>query len=112
MMGTFSVDNTEPWESEIDPVITVTIKTTLNDIFGRKVTRSINKAMTIYACKWEEVPRKAMLFSSLLSSILGTGAGIVEDLILENLYEKIELEYRYIKGYEFHNHIERIRKKN
>lgn len=105
----FSIERAEPWGLEVDPVITSTIKATLNDIFGRSVTRSINKAMKAYSCKWEEVPCKAWLFSELLCRVIGEGHVIVEDLILENLYEKIGLEYEYIKGYEFHNYIEKIR---
>ena len=97
------------FSTHLDDIIIETITSTLNDIFGKKVTRSINKAMNLYSYNWEEIPGNSLLFSTILCSIIGKGHVIVEDLILETLYREIGCKYEYVEDYNFQNHIEKIR---
>lgn len=93
----------------LDRIIIATIKRTLKDIFGKRVTVTINKAMKLQELHWNDVPKNSKRFSELLNEILGQGHVIVEDLILENLYGEMGLKYDYVSGYEFHNYLENIR---
>jgi len=102
--------NLEVSEDMRDEIIITTIKTTLQTIFGKRVSGTINKALRIYSVRWDEIPSNPILLSEILTKMLGSGHVIVEDLILENLYEELGVPYAYIKDYRFHNHLERIRK--
>lgn len=95
--------------SDPDRIILMTIRTTLNDVFGKRVITSFNKAMRVQSLRWEEIPDNPGLFSELLTKIVGRGHIVLEDLILENLYSEIGLPYEYVEGCEFHDHIEKIR---
>ena len=95
--------------SDPDRFIITTIRATLNDVFGKRVITSFNKAMRAHSLRWEEIPDNPRLFSELLTKIVGRGHIILEDLILENLYREIGLPYDYVEGCEFHGHIEKIR---
>ncbi len=95
--------------SDQDRFITTTIRTTLSEVFGKRVVTSINKAMRAHSLRWEEIPDNPRLFSELLTKIVGRGHVVLEDLILESLYRELGLPYDYVEGCEFHDHIEKIR---
>jgi len=92
-----------------DRFIITTIRTTLSDVFGKRIITSINKVMRAHSLRWEEIPDNPRLFSELLIKIVGRGHIVLEDLILESLYMELGLPYEYVEGCEFHDHIEKIR---
>lgn len=96
-------------DSDPDRIIITTIKKTLNDVFGRRFITSFNKALRAHSLRWEEIPNNSRLFSELMTKMVGRGYIIIEDLILENLYGEVGLQYDYVEGYKFNDYIERMR---
>jgi len=62
-----------------------------------------------YSLEWEEIPKKVEVFSEALGKTLGSGAVIIEDLILESLHSRLRLELRWKKGYGFSDYIKDLR---
>ncbi len=59
-----------------------------------------------YSLKWEEIPKRGQVFADALRQILGSsGAVIIEDLILENFYAKLGLEFKWKKSYRFSDYV-------
>ncbi len=61
--------------------------------------------------KREEIAEKPEVFSAGLKRLLGSGAPVIEDLILENLYSKLESEFEEKEGYQFSDYVEELRKR-
>jgi len=61
--------------------------------------------------KREEIVEKPEVFSDGLEKLLGSGAPVIEKLILKKLYRKLELKFRGKKGYEFSDYIKELRKR-
>jgi hypothetical protein len=61
--------------------------------------------------KREEIAEKPEVFSSGLRRLLGSGASVIEILILKNLYCMIGLTFVEKKGYEFSDYIKELRKR-
>jgi len=96
-----------------DGLILKTIEEVLISIFGQK---TFNKMLVImkrnYALEWSEIPRRSKEFSFALREILGTGSMIIEDLIVENLYNSLGLEIVRKKNLSFSDLISRFMSKN
>ena len=61
--------------------------------------------------KREEITEKTEVFSAGLERLLSSGAPVIEKLILENLYRKLELKFEEKKGYEFSDYIKESKEK-
>ena len=59
--------------------------------------------------KLEEIAEKPEVFSAGLERLLGSGALVIENLILKNLYRKIGLKFEEKPGYEFSDHIRELK---
>lgn len=59
----------------------------------------------------EEIAEKPEVFSASLERLLGSGASVVEQLILKDLYSRLELRLKWERGYEFSDHIRELREK-
>jgi len=59
--------------------------------------------------KREEVAEKTEVFSAGLERLLGSGAPVIENLILKNLYRKIGLKFEEKPGYEFSDYIRELK---
>ena len=94
----------------VDDLLLETIGDVLKQVFGENsakiLLRHVKKS---YSLKWEEIPKRAQVFSDALRNILGQGGVIIEDLILETLYSKLELEFKWKKGYGFSDYIKELR---
>ena len=92
-----------------DGFILKTIEEVLISIFGKK---TFNKMLLImkrnYALEWNDIPRKSKEFSFALHQILGTGSMIIEDLIVENLYNSLGLEIVRKKNLSFSDYISKF----
>jgi len=103
--------------SEEDPLICVDdllleiIDDVLKQVFGKTSAKIIlRNAKKSYSLKWEEIPKRVQVFSDALRNILGSSGGvIIEDLILETLYSKLDLEFEWKKGYRFSDYIKELR---
>jgi len=60
--------------------------------------------------KPEEIAEKTEIFSAGLRRLLGSGALVIENLILKNLYSKLGLKIEDKKGYGFSDYIKEVRK--
>ena len=61
--------------------------------------------------KREEIAEKPEVFSVGLKKLLGSGAPVIEILILKNLYRKLELKFEEKEGYEFSDYVKKLRKR-
>ncbi|MGD8506623.1 MAG: hypothetical protein PVF15_08175 [Candidatus Bathyarchaeota archaeon] len=59
--------------------------------------------------KREDIPKKTEVFSADLEKLLGSGAIVIEKMILRNLYNKLELRFKEKKGYKFSDYIKELR---
>ena len=88
-------------------LILKTIEEVLINIFGKK---TFNKILLImksnYALEWKEIPKRSKEFSVVLHQILGTGSIIVEDLIIESLYNNLGIELPRKKDSSFSDYID------
>jgi len=94
----------------VDDLLLETIGDVLRQVFGENSAKIILRNMKkSYSLKWEEIPKRAQVFSDALRNLLGSGGVIIEDLILETLYSKLELKFEWKKGYRFSDYIKELR---
>ena len=60
--------------------------------------------------KLEEVADKPEVFSAGLERLMGSGAKVIEILVLKKLYRKLGLKFEEKKGYGFPDYIKELRK--
>ena len=98
-------------EEKLDDLILNTIEKILLDIFGKKSLNSILLIMKKnYSLEWKDIPDRVDVFSKALHKIFGKGSVIIENQIIENLYLKLDLTFKWKKGYKFTNYINELRK--
>jgi len=61
--------------------------------------------------KLEEIAEKPEVFSAGLEMLLGSGAPVIEKMILKNLYCKLRLKFEEKKSYEFSDYVKELRKR-
>jgi len=61
--------------------------------------------------KREEIAGKPKIFSIGMKELLGSGAPVIEKMILKNLYSNLELKLEDKDGYDFSDHIKELRKR-
>jgi len=94
-----------------DNIVFEAVDETLKQIFRKEGTKVIYDFFeNNYHLKRKEVVEKPDVFSVSLERLLGSAAPVVEKLILENLYCKLELKFREKEGYRFSDYIEELRK--
>lgn len=109
--------NTNPNRSEgsqsnrnFNDVLQVTIKETLLGIFGEKSTKTIFKTMEkVHSIRLDDVSSKSHVFDVALKDILGTGHQIVEDMILENLFDRTGKVFEYRENFSFSDYVNSIK---
>jgi hypothetical protein len=97
---------------------------TLDDLLLKVVDATMKHFFTeagtevIYSClgnstnlKRGEVAEKPEVFSAGLERLLGSGAPVIEILILKNLYRKLGLKFEAKKGYAFSDYVKELRKR-
>jgi uncharacterized protein YbcI len=88
-----------------------TIDETVKQIFSETGTKVIYDYLeNQYDLKLEEILEKPEVFSASLEALLASGAQVIENLILKNMYRKLELRFEEIKGYEFLDYIKELKK--
>lgn len=60
--------------------------------------------------KREEIGEKTNVFCAGLERMLGSGAVMIEKLILKNLHHKLKLKFKEKKGCEFADYVKKLRK--
>jgi len=56
----------------------------------------------------EDIPEKIDIFVEGLEEMLGSGAKVIEKLILKNLYSHLGINYQEMEGYRFSDYIREI----
>lgn len=59
----------------------------------------------------EEIAEKPEVFSTGLKKLLGSGATVIERLVLKDLYPRLDLRFKEKEGYEFSDYVEELRKR-
>ncbi len=93
-------------EREYDAQIQKTVENVMLDVFGEKTLSKIRLILRdSYYLEWQDIPEKSEAFSSALKEILGKGAQIIEDLVVENLYNSYGRELHWRKDFSFSDYI-------
>jgi hypothetical protein len=88
-----------------------TIDETMKQIFSETGAKVIYDYLENQCdLKPEEILEKPEVFSAGLEVLLVSGAQVIENLILKNMYRKLELKFEEIKGYEFLDYIKELKK--
>ena len=91
-------------------VLQATIKETLLGIFGERSTKTIFKTLEkVHSFRLDDVYSKSHTFDAALKDILGTGHQIVEDMILENLFDRTGNVYEYRENFSFSDYVNSIK---
>ena len=99
-----------PLNRNFNDVLQATIEETLLGIFGESTTSTIFRTMEkVHAIKLDDVSSKSHTFDAALRDILGTGHQIVEDLILENLFDRKGKVFQYRENFSFSDYVNSIR---
>ena len=96
----------------LDDLLLKVVDATMKHVFteaGTKVVYSYLGNST--HLKREEIAEKPAVFSAGLERLLGSGAPVIEILILKNLYRKLGLKFEEKKGYEFSDYVRELRKR-
>lgn len=96
--------------SIIDDSLLETINEVLGGIFGKKGSIIIFETMKKkYVLKRNQIGERLKVLEDVLRQMFKSGSLIIEDLILENLYAKFNLEFKSRKGYQFSDYIQALR---
>ena len=61
--------------------------------------------------KREDIAEKPEVFSTGMKKLLGSGAPVIENLILKTLHRRLELKFEEKEGYEFSDYVKELRKR-
>ncbi len=105
-----SCESSMPSES-LDDLLLRVIDETLEDVFKETGVTAIYDYMEkTLQLKRKEIPKKPKTFSTGLKALLDSAAPVIEDMILRNLYQKLDLEFEKKEGYEFLEYIRELRR--
>ena len=86
-----------------------TVDETLRQVFREEGCKVIYVFVEINChVKQGEIAEKPKVFSAGLERLLGSGAPVIEKLILNNLYGKLGLKFTKKEGYEFSDYIKEL----
>jgi len=95
----------------LDDLLLKVIDDTMREVFRETGTEVICSFLENNChLKREEIAEKTEVFSTGLKKLLGSGAQVIEKLILKNLYSRLELKIEEKKGYAFSDYIKELRK--
>jgi hypothetical protein len=96
---------------EVDDLLHNVIDETMRQIFNEAGTKVIyDYLMYNHHLKLEEFAEKPEVFSAGLEKLMGSGAKVIEILVLKNFYSELGLEFEEKKAYEFSDYIKGLRK--
>jgi len=92
--------------NEFDTLLLKTIDNSLKEVFTENVASTIYAYLkSSYALDQEQIPEKLDLFQDGLHNFLSTGAYVVENVILENLYSDLQIRRQLGNERDFKNSI-------
>ena len=96
-----------------DDFLVKTIKEVLENVFDKNTALTLLQYTLLQYIGENDkgkLDTQVQCFSDSLHKILGNGATIVEDLILENLFSKLNVELKWRKDYAFSDQVRFLRK--
>lgn len=82
---------------------------TMKQVFKEEGTKVIRDYLENNShLKLEEIGEKPKVFSAGLERLLGSGAPVIEKLILKNLCRKLRLKYEEKEGYQFSDYVKEL----
>jgi len=103
-----TLDHAQKMESPEDPLLRV-IDETLNQIFREEGVSIIYDFLERESqLKREDISSKTDVFSAGLMKLLGSGAPVIEKLILRNLCHQLELKFVQKKGHSFSDYAKEL----
>ena len=96
----------------LDDLLLKVLDETMKQVFRETGTKFIYNFLenNIYS-KREDIAEKPEVFSAALQRLLGSGARVIEKLILKNLYSKLRLKLEEKEGYEFSDYVKELKKR-
>ena len=101
-------EETEKLEDLLPKVIDETLQYVFKEDGGKIIRNFIGNRCHL---KRKEIAEKPEVFSAGLEKILGSGARVIEKLILKNLHRKLGLKFEEKRGYEFPDYIKELKKR-
>ena len=98
-------------ETKLASLLLTSVNETINKIFkeaGAKVIFDFLEKN--YDLKLEEIVKKPEVFSTGFERLTVSAAFMIEMMILENLYSKLDLKFVEKKGYEFSDYVNELRR--
>ncbi len=96
----------------LEDLLLKVVDETLKQVFRETGTKVIYGLLENNShLKREEIAEKPKVFSNGLKKMLGSGAPVIENLILKNLHRKLESKFEAKKGYEFSDYVRELRKR-
>jgi len=96
----------------LDNLLLKVVDKTMKQVFTETGTKVIYDFLENNSrLKREEIAKKPKIFSTGMKKLLGSGAPVIEKMILKDLYSKLELKLEEKDGYEFSDHIKELRKR-
>ena len=95
----------------LDDLLPIVIEETLKNTFKEAGANAIYLYLEKkFQLDKDEILKKPLMFSTGLKALLGSAAPVIENLILKNLYQKLDLKFKKRKGYSFSKHIQELRR--
>jgi hypothetical protein len=96
----------------LDDLLLKVIDETMKQVFRETGTKVIYGFLENNShLKREDIVDEPEVFSVGLERLLGSGALVIEKLILKNFYCKLELKFEEKEGHEFSDYITKLRKR-
>jgi len=96
----------------LDELLLEVVDATMKQVFGEIGAKVIYSYLENNPhLKREEIAEKPEVFSTGVKKLLGSGASVIERLILKNLYRKLGFRFEAKEGYEFSDYIKELRKR-
>ena len=96
----------------LEDLLLKTIDETMKQIFKEAGIPVIYTFLeTNNGLKREEIAEKPEVFSTGMKKLLGSGAPVIEKLILKNLHRKLELKFEEKGDYEFSDYITELKER-
>jgi len=104
----------KPWrqlnaDKKFDKILLDVVDQGIRDVFGETAVQFIYDYLDKNSSLGrDDIPKKPEIFVEGLEEMLGSGAKVVEKLILKNLYSHFGVNYQEREGYGFSDYIREI----
>ena len=98
-------------EVSFNSVLVEVVSDVMMDLLGETVASIVIYHLEKdFSLRIEEIPEKPDRFEYAIKDLFGEGARIIEEKITEELYRRLGLNYRRVKGYSFVDYIKEAKR--